>query len=105
MADGSSSGLSRALHATASPRRGGAPAGYVRTGALQERRRLGIGALAVALGLLVLALFYLWEHGNATGMTYSHWGPLGKDAGNDYDQGAYVISAQLLLKGYPLFHA
>src|ERR687888_505015 len=26
-------------------------------------------------------------------------------AGNDYDEGAYLISAQLLLKGYPLFHS
>ena len=45
------------------PRRAGAGAlaGYERAGARRERRRLAIGALAVALGLLVLALFYLWE--------------------------------------------
>src|SRR2546430_9731435 len=54
---------------------------------------------------MVLALFFLWEWRKAGGFTYSHWGPLGSTAGNDYDEGAYVISAQLLLRGYPLFHS
>src|SRR5437764_456296 len=105
MADGAPAGLSRAVHATASPRRRPSIAGYERAQARRERRRLGVVALAVALGLVVLALFVLWEWRKATGVTYSHWGPLGSTAGNDYDEGAYVISAQLLLKGYPLFHS
>ena len=100
-----SPGLSRAVHATASPRRGLALDGYERVGARRERRRLAVGALSVALGLLVLALFYLWELHYASGYTYAHWGPLGPHAGNDYDEGAYVISAQLLLRGFPLFHS
>jgi hypothetical protein len=105
MADGSPAGLSRAVHATASPRRRPAIAGYEQVGARRERRRLAVAALAVALGLVVLALFFLWEWRKVAGVTYSHWGPLGSTAGNDYDEGAYIISAQLLLKGYPLFHS
>jgi len=64
-----------------------------------------VPGLASVLGLAVGALFLLWEMRNAAGVTYSHWGLLGKGAGDDYDEGAYVVSAQLLLKGYPLFHA
>src|SRR2546421_2052158 len=105
MADGSPAGLSRVVHATASPRRRPSIAGYERAQARRERRRLTEAALAVALGLVVLALFFLWEWRKAAGVTYSHWGPLGSTAGNDYDEGAYIISAQLLLKGYPLFHS
>src|SRR5947208_1258449 len=105
MADRSPAGLSRAVHATGPPRRRPGVAGYERAGARRERRRLTVVALAVALGLVVLALFVLWEWRKAAGVTYSHWGPLGSTAGNDYDEGAYVISAQLLLKGYPLFHS
>lgn len=104
MSERSSSGLSRAVHATASPRRGLAASGYERSAALRERRRLGTAALAAALGILVLTLFFLWERSKAQGVTYSHWGLLGRSAGDDYDEGAYVISAQLLLKGYALFH-
>src|SRR5437764_6034195 len=105
MADGAPAGLSRAVHATASPRRRPSIAGYERAQARRERCRLTVAALAVALGLVVLALFFLWEWRKAAGVTYSHWGPLGSTAGNDYDEGAYVISAQLLLRGYPLFHS
>jgi hypothetical protein len=100
MADSSS-----AVHATAARRRRHGAAGYERVGARRQRRHHAVAALAVALGLVVLALFFLWEWRKAAGVTYSHWGPLGSAAGNDYDEGAYIISAQLLLKGYPLFHS
>jgi hypothetical protein len=93
------------VRATAPPHRRPGIAGYERAQARRERRRLAVAALAVALGLLVLALFFLWEWRKAAGVTYSHWGPLGSAAGNDYDEGAYIISAQLLLKGSPLFHS
>ncbi len=59
--------------------------------------------LAIVLALLVLGGYAAWQLHNATGVTYSHAPALGKDAGDDYDEGAYVTSARLLLKGYPLF--
>ena len=77
--------------------------GYERLGAPRERQRLRTIALAAVLSLVVLALFFVWERGKASGVTYTHWGPLGPSAGDDYDEGAYVISAQLLDKGYALF--
>ncbi|MCA1598976.1 MAG: hypothetical protein LC769_08135 [Chloroflexi bacterium] len=95
--------LARALRATPSPRRNAAIPTYERSGALRERRRLAIGALSIALGLLVVGLFLLWEARNASGVTYSHWGPLGKAAGDDYDEGAYVLAAQSVIRGYALF--
>ncbi len=95
--------LARALRATPSPRRNAAIPTYERSGALRERRRLAIGALSIALGLLVVGLFLLWEGRNASGVTYSHWGPLGKAAGDDYDEGAYVLAAQSVIRGYALF--
>ncbi len=98
-----SPGLARALHATGSPRRGPGHDGYERAAVQREQRRLGAIALALILGALVLAFFYWWERSHATGLTYSHWGALGPSAGDDYDEGAYTISAQLLLKGYALF--
>ncbi len=60
-------------------------------------------ALAIALALVVLGGYAAWQLQHATGVTYSHAPGLGKDAGDDYDEGAYVTSARLLLKGYPLF--
>lgn len=102
---GRASGLTRSLHvhATAPPRRNTAIPLHQRDGTLRERRRLFVGGLSVLLGLVVVALFVLWEWHNAAGVTYSHWGQLGKAAGDDYDEGAYVLSAQLLLHGYALF--
>ena len=96
-------GLARALRATASPRRNASIPHYERAGALRERRRLAIGALSALLGLLVIGVFVLWEARHASGVTYSHWGPLGKAAGDDYDEGAYVLAAQTLNRGYALF--
>ncbi len=101
--DTGSPGLTRALQAAASPRRGTLPASYARSGARRERERLARAGVAVALGLLVAVLFFLWEFGKASGYTFSHWGLLGRSAGDDYDQGAYVVSAQLLNKGFALF--
>jgi len=95
--------LARALRATPSPRRNAAIPTYEHSGALRERRRLAIGALSIALGLLVVGLFLLWEGRNVSGVTYSHWGPLGKAAGDDYDEGAYVLAAQSVIRGYALF--
>ena len=95
--------LDRALRAAPSPRRNAAIPTYERAGALRERRRLTIGALSIALGLLVVGLFLLWEGRNASGVAYSHWGPLGKAAGDDYDEGAYVLAAQSVIRGYALF--
>jgi len=96
-------GLTRALRATAPPRRDASIPHHERTGALRERRRLAVGALSLLLGLVVIALFLLWEGHNFTGVTYSHWGPLGKAAGDDYDEGAYTLAAQSLNRGYALF--
>ncbi len=62
-----------------------------------------LAALAIALALVVLGGYAAWQLQHATGVTYSHAPGLGKDAGDDYDEGAYVTSARLLLKGYPLF--
>ncbi len=62
-----------------------------------------LAALAIALALAVLGGYAAWQLHNATGVTYSHAPALGKDAGDDYDEGAYVTSARLLLRGYPLF--
>ncbi len=95
--------LARALHATPSPRRNASIPTYERAGALRERRRLALGALSIALGLLVVGLFLWWEGRSASGVTYSHWGPLGKAAGDDYDEGAYVLAAQSVIRGYALF--
>jgi len=95
--------LARALRATPSPRRNAAIPTYEHSGALRERRRLAIGALSIALELLVAGLFLLWEGRNASGVTYSHWGLLGKAAGDDYDEGAYVLAAQSVIRGYALF--
>jgi len=67
-------------------------------------RRLN-GTFALVLLVLVGLLYALWEMHNATGMSYSHAPSLGKDAGDDYDEGAYVSSAGLLLRGLPLFSA
>lgn len=99
-----SPGLDRAVRAAGSPRHGGRIAGYERLGARRERHRLAVAAAAVLGCLLVAILFFAWEAHNAAGVTYSHWGFLGKPAGDDYDEGAYVVSAQLLLKGYHLFN-
>ncbi len=95
--------LARALRATAPPRRDRSIPAHEHAGALRERRRLAIGALSALVGLVVVGLFLLWEGRNASGVTYSHWGPLGKAAGDDYDEGAYTLAAQSLNRGYALF--
>jgi hypothetical protein len=95
--------LARALRATAPPRRNASIPVHERTGAVRERRRLALAGLSALLGLLALALFMTWEWRNSAGVTYSHWGPLGKAAGDDYDEGAYTLAAQSLNRGYALF--
>lgn len=59
-------------------------------------RHLAESWLATTFGLLVLIIFFAWEMRSAPIIAYASYA-------SDSDEGIYVVSAQLLLKGYVLF--
>ncbi len=61
------------------------------------------GGVAVVVGVLIVLLaigFFDYEAFHAAGYTYGVWPGLHV---SDYDEGAYIVSAQLLQKGHTIF--